>query len=190
MNLHEDFERIRAYLNGDRLTGEDLFGETYIFVFRWVRSRIKYRLDLHDFTDDIVQNALCNALRKIDEYNGSRPFPVWVLGFAKNCLLEAHRRRIDFEYNDKVENTDSIIQDFFSLDPQTVIIYQEEHRLVHKVLEELPSNYRAILYQRIILKISYKEISAKTGQTVVSLEHLFRRAIKSARDLIRQYDNV
>lgn len=156
MDSRKDYLRIQAYLNGNRTAGEELCRETYTFLLRWVRPRVKLLLGTTDIAEDIVQKALTEVLPKIDQYNGSKPFVIWVLGFAKNHLKKAANQRFNIEYNEEIINERVFHQSPETRDPIDNLLDQEEKAIALQVFNMLPDNYQAIIYRRVILEMKYK----------------------------------
>lgn len=188
MDKRTDYLRIHSYLNGNRAAGEELCKETYVFLLKWVSPRVKL-LGAPELAEDIVQKALTEVLPKIDQYNGSRPFSIWVLGFVKNYLKKAASQRFNLEYNQEILSENVFQHSPETRDPIENLLEQEEKELAVQVFYKLPDNYKAIIYRRIILGMKFKEISMETGATIDSLEHQYRRAIETARQIYNKINN-
>jgi RNA polymerase sigma-70 factor (ECF subfamily) len=137
--------------------------------------------------DDAVQEAYLRALRYADSYHGNNA-RAWLLAIVRNTcytLLRARRARGSaVAYDEKRHGADG------GPAPDAAMLRQEDSRLVHQALEELPVEAREVVVLRELEGLSYKEIAGVTGVplgTVMSrlsrareqlLEVLVRRGAK------------
>lgn len=64
-----------------------MWTETYPLLLSYVRSMV---IHLED-AEDIVQQVGVTAAERFDTYDPSRPFKPWVIGIARNLVLEYYR---------------------------------------------------------------------------------------------------
>lgn len=116
----------------------------------------------HD-ADDVVQEAFMRAFRFFDTFHGETARP-WLLAIVRRTWYTEWRRRsggvnatVEFD-----ENLDDATFEGWSSgtpDPEALMIRDEDTRLVHEALEQLPVEYREVLILRELEELSYREIA-------------------------------
>ncbi|MFX1767327.1 RNA polymerase sigma factor [Paraburkholderia sp. A1RI-2L] len=112
--------------------------------------------------DDIVQEAFMRAFRFFDTFRGDTARP-WLLAIVRRTWYTEWRRRTSsHEVAELDDNLDDATIDGWSAacaDPQTLLIRDEDTRLVHAALELLPVEFREVLILRELEELSYREIA-------------------------------
>ncbi|WP_313063820.1 RNA polymerase sigma factor [Paraburkholderia sp. LEh10] len=116
----------------------------------------------HD-ADDVVQEAFMRAFRFFDTFHGETARP-WLLAIVRRTWYTEWRRRSG-GVNATVEFDENLDDETFegwsgsSPDPEALMIRDEDTRLVHEALEQLPVEYREVLILRELEELSYREIA-------------------------------
>lgn len=183
MDLCNDYLLLQSWLLGDRTAGKLLVIKSYEKVQNQVAFRLNHSIpDFQNIVKDITQEAFTRAFEKIDRYNGSTLFSTWVVGFASNCIHERFREiKRETSLVAKFEHTLFPVSEELS-DPESVFISNDERQSIKKAFLSLPIQYQEIIYMRLELGISYKEISRELNKSVESLESTFRRALNALRN--------
>lgn len=111
--------------------------------------------------DDIVQEAFMRAFRYFDTFRGDTARP-WLLGIVRRTWYTEWRRRSSHELAEFDDKLDDATIDGWSAacaDPQALLIRDEDIRLVHAALEQLPVEFREVLILRELEELSYREIA-------------------------------
>lgn len=176
--MSRDLTLVLAWLSGDKEAGKKLIAENYEKVLRLVTSRLSlYSPGLSSDAEDITQEAFSRALEKIEDYNGTTLFCTWVFGFAVNCIRENIREKSKInKLEEKILTLPSTI-DSELLNPETIFIKKVEVESVRYSFLSLKLEYQEIIYLRLYLGLSYKEIALEKRKSISSLESLFRRAM-------------
>lgn len=134
--------------------------------------------------EDLAQESLLRAYRKLDTFDVNRPFGPWIRRVAANqCLNHLEKRRInqlplDEERDRAVSRT--------LLDPETKRIEAEAQDRVRAAIIELPPKYRVVIELRHYQAMSYDDISNALDIPISDVKsHLFRgrrRLAESLRD--------
>ncbi|MEX3855763.1 RNA polymerase sigma factor [Paraburkholderia sp. BR10923] len=112
--------------------------------------------------EDVVQEAFMRAFRFFDTFRGDSARP-WLLAIVRRTWYTEWRRRapshdmLEFD-----ETMDDATLDGWSAggdDPQTLLIRDEDVRLVHDALARLPVEYREVLILRELEEMGYREIA-------------------------------
>lgn len=129
---------------------------------------------------DAVQEAYLRALRFFPGYRGGDA-RAWLMKIVRNtCYTWLHANG---PLKDAAEFDENIFPpDPRALNPEQLVLQNDDGALVRKALEELTPNFREVLILREIEGMSYKEIADITGMpagTVMS-------SLSRARDRLRQ----
>jgi len=140
-------------------------GEIYHRYVRSVYGLCRYMLDSRESAEDTTGEVFLKLQRSIESYDGSIPFPRWLLRVAGNRCIDAlrHRqrgRRVIVE----VEDGDAVIEAASSEpSPLGAVISVEERAQVRDAIARLPQNYRVPLVLRYYGELSYDEIAQQLG---------------------------
>src|SRR5213075_3544411 len=79
----------------ERARGRDAkaLGEIYRLYVRRVFGLCRYMLDSRESAEDTTSDVFLKLQRSIESYNGSIPFPRWLLRVAGNQCIDALRRQ-------------------------------------------------------------------------------------------------
>jgi RNA polymerase sigma-70 factor (ECF subfamily) len=113
--------------------------------------------------DDVVQEAFMRAFRFFDTFRGDSARP-WLLAIVRRTWYTEWRRRASSHETVEFDDTmDDATFDGWSVggaDPQALLIRDEDSKLVHEALAQLPVEYREVLMLRELEEMGYKEIAA------------------------------
>ena len=146
----------------ERAQGHDAeaLGEIHRRYARRVFGLCRYMLDSRESAEDATSEVFLKVQRSIESYDGSVPFPRWLLRVAGNQCIDALRRRqrarkviVDFEDATVIEAPSS------ELSPLSAVITTEERAQVRDAIARLPVNYRVPLVLRYYSELSYDEIA-------------------------------
>ena len=159
-----------------------------------------YRMlgSLHE-AEDLVQETLLRAWRRLDTYAGRASFGAWLYGIATNACLDALRRRGPRLLPNAVVPPDDpatapappktdvawlepypdrLLED----GPEEQLDRRESVRLAFvAALQHLPPRQRAVLLLRDVVGWSAKEVAALLGSSPASVTSALQRARAAAR---------
>ncbi|MEM5386156.1 RNA polymerase sigma factor [Paraburkholderia phymatum] len=112
--------------------------------------------------DDVVQEAFMRAFRFFDTFHGETARP-WLLAIVRRTWYTEWRRRsgvhATVEFDENLDDETFEGWSASSPDPETLMLRDEDTRLVHEALEQLPVEYREVLILRELEELSYREIA-------------------------------
>ena len=106
--------------------------------------------------DDVVQDAMLRALRYYHGFRGENA-RAWLLQIVRNVAMTRLKRG-----SEEVVGAASSAAAELAIahdGPETVLMRQDEQRLLHDLLDSLPVELRECLVLREIEELSYKEIA-------------------------------
>jgi RNA polymerase sigma-70 factor, ECF subfamily len=150
----------------ERARGHDTeaLGEIYRRFARRVFGLCRYMLQSPESAEDATSEVFLKLQRSIDTYDGSIPFPRWLLRVAGNQCVDALRRR-QRGRQVIVEMEDGAAGDAVSTEssPLRALLSTEEREEVRDAITRLPVNYRVPLVLRYYSELSYEEIAQQLG---------------------------
>jgi RNA polymerase sigma-70 factor (ECF subfamily) len=150
-----------------RARGHDAeaLGEIYHRYVRRVFGLCRYMLDSQDSAEDATSEVFLKLQRSIESYDGTIPFPRWLLRVAGNQCIDALRRRQrGWRVIAEVEDGAAVIE-AASPEPSPLgaAIGREERAQLRDTIARLPENYRVPLVLRYYSELSYDEIAQQLG---------------------------
>ncbi len=197
---------IEAALQGDeeafRQLVEPLSRELHVFCYRMLGS-------FHD-AEDVQQDALLKAWRRLETYDGRASFRAWIYRIATNACLDALRtrrrrllpqdlvgpadpstplgeQRLDITWLEPYP--DALLP---SSNPDAVVELRESIRLAFiRALQLLPPRQRAVLILRDVLDWPASDVAKMLDTTVPAVKSALQRArLMAARPEAARPDDV
>ena len=135
--------------------------------------------------EDAAQETFLRAYTKLSTYNPNRKFSSWLFSIASHyCIDRLRQRRYQMVAWDDLSLPEQGELSSGEPHPEAVTMAHEDRALLHKLLNELPPDYRAATVLRYWHEMSYDEI-AETLETSVSAikSRLFRAKQMMAEEL-------
>ena len=161
----------------------DALGEIYRLYARRVFGLCRYMLDSRESAEDATSEVFLKLQRSIESYDGSVPFPRWLLRVAGNqCIDALRRRKRGRQVIVEVEEGVAVIETASSgPSPLGAVLSTEERAQVRDAIARLPENYRVPLVLRYYGELSYDEIAQQLGLQRNYVAALIFRAKKELR---------
>ena len=155
-----DAELIELARNGDRAAFGTLVERYQQVVFRAALAALRSRED----AEEVAQDALLLAFRKLGSFRGEASFKTWLLTITWNRAMD-RRRRIGDWLHRFVGRDDSHEIDVASAEPshETTMIAEESRRDVRRMLRTLPARYRDALLLSASGDHTFEEIGRLLG---------------------------
>ena len=161
----------------------DALGEIHHRYVRRVFGLCRYMLDSRESAEDATSEVFLKLQRSIESYDGSIPFPRWLLRVAGNqCIDVLRRRRRERQVIVDVEDGAAVIEATSSEpSPLGAVIRLAEKAQVQAAIGRLPENYRVPLVMRYYTELSYDEIGQQLGLQKSNVAALIFRAKQELR---------
>jgi RNA polymerase sigma-70 factor (ECF subfamily) len=168
----------------ERAQGHDAeaLGEIHRRYLRRVFGLCRYMLDSRESAEDATSEVFLKLQRSIGSYDGSIPFPRWLLRVAGNQCIDVLRRRrrgqqviVEVEDGAAVEATSS------EPSPLGALISTEEKAQLQAAIARLAENHRVPLVLRYYSELSYDEIGQQLGLQKNNVAALIFRAKQELR---------
>lgn len=176
----QDLESVVARAQGH---DAEALGEIYRRYARRVFGLCRYMLDSREGAEDATSDVFLKLQRSIESYDGSTPFPGWLLRVAGNqCIDVLRRRKRGRQLFVEVEDEATVLEAPGSEpSPLGAVISAEEKQRVRDAIARLPENYRVVLVLRYYSELSYDEIAQQLGLQKNYVAALIFRAKRELR---------
>ncbi len=188
-----DFKTLRAELeagvkNGDDTVLQRFYNEYFDFVYRYVLCRVEYN---HADAEELVEEIFFQTFRDIKQYDGAQPPCRWMLGIARNRIVDRYRRKgrkpvVELLFS---QFDEQFARRLFNLEaqelPDTEMERSELAVIVELILSQLPKDYERVLRLRYLEDKPVKELAADLNTTPKAAEALLFRARNTFRDAFR-----
>ena len=182
----QDLQLARRLVAGDEQEFARFFDEYYPRVFRFALARLRRDTDA---ADEMAQQTLCRALRKLHLYRGEASLFTWL---CQICRHEIHNhvelRARDAARYVSIDDDPAIRAALESLpadahgDPARVASRADVLGLVQVVLDYLPAGYGNALEWKYVEGLEVAEIAARLQVTPLAAESLLARARRAFRE--------
>jgi RNA polymerase sigma-70 factor, ECF subfamily len=147
---------------GDSSAVDALFERHRAVLSHWAHGRLPRGMrDLKD-TDDLVQEAMHRALKRVDRFEPRRQgsFLAYLCQIVTNLIRDEARRHKSLPQREELPEE---IEDGRS-SPVEDAIGSDTYRLYQRALERLPEDQRRAVLMRVELGLSYREIGDELGR--------------------------
>ena len=156
-----DLERVIGRAQGH---DAEALGEIYRLCARRVFGLCRYMLDSRESAEDATSEVFLKLQRSIEIYDGSIPFPKWLLRVAGNqCIDALRRRRRGRQVIVEEEGAGVIAAASSAPSPLGAVLRTEERAQVRDAVAGLPEKYRLPLVLRYYSELTYNEIAQQLG---------------------------
>lgn len=190
MTLHQDDRKlVGRMLAGDSGAFDEFFSGYFARLYRFTVMRVGSD---REGARDIVQEALCRAMRSLEGYRGEASLFTWLCQICRSLLAERYERvRRDAERLVAVEDDAAVRAALESLespddDPELAARRGDLSRLVQTVLDRLPARYGNALEWKYVEGLSVEAIAKRLEVGTLAAQSLLQRARVAFRDGFRE----
>ena len=179
-SMKDDRELVAAMLAGNERAFTTFFETYFPRVYRFALPRMNRNADA---TKDVVQATLIKAMRAVGDWRGEATLFTWLCQICRRQI--ADHVRSERRYSSKVvliDDSEEVRAALESIeapstdDPLHGADRAELGRLVHAVLDRLPSRYGEALEWKYVEGRSVEEISERLGIGQTAAQSLLARA--------------
>lgn len=133
---------------------ESLYNEYFTTVYKYLYSLC------HDkfVSEELTQETFCRSIKTLNKFRGECKVSVWLCQIAKNCWYEELKRKqldIPLDENIQEEQLESI---------EEKMIQDDNKKIVYSKIELLDEQTRKVMYYRVSLELSFREIRFTNGK--------------------------
>ena len=143
-----------------------------------------------DEADDIVQQAMLNAFRKLSSFRMESKFATWFYAIGTNCIRMYLRTKSrvptmirELDNTDILGHTSALGDTPHTGLPDELLNNAQHRQVLETLIPELPENYTTVLKLQVLDNLSHKEIQLETGLSVPTVK---TRLLRAKRMLINR----
>lgn len=168
----DDADLIRAARGGDAEAAAQWVRRNWDGLYRYVLRVVR---DVH-LAEDITQETLLRALRRVHRLDLSRPLRPWLLRVATNLAIDEKRRPATLELDAAPEPTAAGgAKD------------TEAHDALEAALKEIPAAQRSALVLRVCEQWAYGQIAQAIGCSETTARWHVHQAKQSLRKRLKDH---
>lgn len=190
----EDRRQVRAVLAGDSSAFDAFFNEYFPRLYRYVLPRVEYCIA---DAQDLCQETLLRALRRLGTYRGEAALYSWVCQIAANQLSDFWQRRqregahvVFAEDDPSVQAVLATLQAAEAGSPESQRHNIEIPRLVQATLDNLPGRFGDALEWKYLDGLSVADIALRLGVSTAAAQSLLQRARAAFREAFTAIGDV
>lgn len=184
MAEHPDRFLAARMVRGDEVAFGEFFEIHFAALFRFAMPRVGNDASA---AEEVVQAALCRAVRKLGSYRGEAALLTWLCTFCRHEISAYFDKQSRVppmvELLDDVPEVRAALESLGAADrPEAALRRNETSRIVQIVLDSLPGHYGDSLEWKYIDGLSVAEIAERLGVGVKAAESTLTRARAAFRD--------
>lgn len=125
--------------------------------------------------DDLFQEAMLTAWKRLNDYDKSRPFGPWLRGIAAKLMLAYHRRTVQSNVLCDEQTLEQISARFMELHRQPGDTFEEKLQSLRECIGALPDQYREVIRLRYDEEVTGQQLADQLGMTVETLKKRMQR---------------
>ena len=189
-----DRSRARALLAGEAQAFDDFFGEYFPRLYRFVLPRVD--LSVGD-AQDICQETLLRALRRLQSYRGEAALFTWMCRIAINEIADHWQRRRRDDAHQVFAEDDATVQAIVAAlhadeadEPERRHFQAELCRAVQVTLDQLPGHLGDVLEWKYLDGLSVADIARRLNLSNVAAQSMLQRARAAFRDIFSSMSEI
>lgn len=168
---------IRRAHGGDRSALSALFARHMPLLHRWARGRLPRWARAFGDTADLVQDAVLNTFRRLDQFeaSGERALQKYLRLAVQNRILDTLRRA---ETRTRAGAPTGLEADPHQPSPLTLAVAAEEHERYRAALATLKPGEQELIVGRFELGYSFEQLALVAGKSTPDAARVaLRRAV-------------
>lgn len=176
------------YVDGDNRAFDELLARTQEKLFTYIMFVVRD----HDVADDVFQETFVKVIVKLQQrqYSDTGKFSFWLTRIAHNVIMDRYRAQRNEHIVEPTQDNDlSNLSGDTVLDTyrESEIINEQVLRDVKKMMNNLPTPQREVVYMRFYQQLSFKEIAELTGVSINTALGRMRYAIINLRRMAKEH---
>lgn len=174
-----DEQLIEGCVKGDRVAQKKLYEK---YAGKMMGVCLRYA-DSQDDATDILQDGFIKVFDKLSSYEQKGSFEGWIRRIVVNTALDHLRKNKHMRFSVDIDEAEYLTPS--SNDDGFSRLATED---LLKILQKIPSGYRAVFNMYVIEGYSHKEIADELDISVNTSKSQFSRAKAFLRNIVEQYD--
>ena len=178
---------VKAYQNGQSEAFNVLLNRHRTKVYSYIMMMVKD----HNCSEDIFQDCFIRVIQTLQsgKYTDEGKFLPWVMRIAHNLIIDHFRknkRMPRFETEDAEFNVFDLLK-MPEKNAEDQLIQQQTHDALHRLIEQLPTEQKEVVYMRHYAEMSFNEIAEQTQVSINTALGRMRYALINLRKLMEKH---
>lgn len=184
-----DEELALLYVEGNNRAFDLLLSRNEVKLFSYITFMVRDQ----EVANDIFQETFLKVVSKLQnhEYSVNGKFGGWLLRIAHNVMMDMYRgQRYKYVVESKDDNDLSNISgdDLLETNAEVNLINIQVLSDVRKMMDQLPTLQREVVYMRYYQQLTFKEIAEATGVSINTSLGRMRYALLNLRRMAKKHD--
>ena len=158
------------------------------FTRLWVQNQRAVAAFIHmslrdaHHAEDVLQEVAADASRNFDKYDPKRPFVAWLIGIARQRLVD-HYRKQDRQRVQLAPDTLELLDQAYAEAAEEI-----DDRLValRRCMEQLPEHHKLLINRRYGFDDALSDIAKSVGSNAKAVNAMLVRVRKLLADCVQQ----
>ncbi|MBP3512137.1 MAG: sigma-70 family RNA polymerase sigma factor [Prevotella sp.] len=186
-----DEELALQYVEGNNRAFDELLARNQSKLFTYIMFVVRDQ----DLANDLFQDTFVKVITKLQEgkYTDSGKFSYWITRIAHNVIMDWYRMQKNEHIVEPTEDNDlSNLNENSVMDGniESDIINDQVMQDVKRMMNNLPTAQREVVYMRFYQSLSFKEIAEITGVSINTALGRMRYAILNLRRMAQEHDII
>ena len=184
-----DEELALLYVEGNNRAFDLLLSRNEVKLFSYIMFMVRDQ----EVANDIFQETFLKVVSKLQnhEYSVNGKFGGWLLRIAHNVMMDMYRgQRYKYvvESNDDNDLSNISGEDLLETNAEVNLINIQVLSDVRKMMDQLPTLQREVVYMRYYQQLTFKEIAEATGVSINTSLGRMRYALLNLRRMAKKHD--
>lgn len=184
-----DEELALQYVGGNNRAFDELLARNQSKLFTYIMFVVRDQ----ELANDLFQDTFVKVITKLQEgkYTDSGKFSYWITRIAHNVIMDWYRMQKNEHIVEPTEDNDlSNLNENSVIDRniESDFINNQIMQDVRRMMNNLPTPQREVVYMRFYQGMSFKEIAEITGVSINTALGRMRYAILNLRKMAREHD--
>lgn len=148
----------------------------------FLRSRLKDE----SAVDDIFQETMLVAWKRLDDCDLSRPFGPWLRGIAHRLVLAHYRKQNRYPLSLPEEVLEMVDEHFENIQARPGDTWDDKVAALHECLHELPDKYQTVIQERYLADEPAKRVSGCLGISLEACKKRLQRGRAMLADCLKR----
>lgn len=183
-----DEELALQYIGGNNRAFDELLTRNQSKLFTYIMFVVRDQ----ELANDIFQDTFVKVIMKLQEgkYTDCGKFSYWITRIAHNVIMDWYRTQKNEHIIEPTEDNDlnnlkanSIMDN----SRECEIVNEQVMNDVRRMMDNLPTSQREVVYMRFYQNLSFKEIADITGVSINTALGRMRYAILNLRRMAKEH---
>lgn len=186
-----DEELAMAYVGGDNAAFDELLERNKMKLFNYILFIVKDQ----EVANDLFQDTFVKVISKLHEgkYATQGKFSFWITRIAHNLIIDWYRQQTNehiVEMGGDNDLSNLRVASVIENGRENELLKEQVMRDVKRMMDNLPTSQREVVYMRFYQELSFKEIAEITGVSINTALGRMRYAILNLRRMAKKHNVV